>query len=190
MIDTQEKKKNVATREDRMKGSYKRFAAMIGTSLIAMFFLMYLHSYQILEHAWFSETRFFMTLIMGAAMTAIMLAFMLGMYKHSKINTMIFLGAGGMLFLAVWLVRSQVTVDGEDYMDGMIPHHSIAILTSERAQIEDYRVRELANEIIEAQRKEIKEMEWLIQDIRSNGVATTQAEANARPVPAFSGTSE
>lgn len=190
MIDSQERKTHVAARKDGMGGSYKRFAAMIGTSMLVMFFLMYLHSYQILGHAWFSETRFFMTLIMGAAMTAIMLAFMLEMYKHSKINTMIFLGAGVMLLLAVWLVRSQVTVDGEDYMEGMIPHHSIAILTSERAQIEDYRVRELADAIIEAQRREIKEMEWLIEDIRSNGVARTQAEANARPVPAFSGTSE
>ena len=75
-------------------------------------------------------------------------------------------------------------------MEGMIPHHSIAILTSERAQIEDPRVRELADEIIEAQRKEIKEMEWLIEDIKANGVAQTQAEAEARPVPEFSGTPE
>ena len=68
----------------------------------------------------------------------------------------------------------------------MIPHHSIAILTSERAEIDDVRVRELANEIIEAQRREIAEMEWLIQDIKDNGKAATQAEANARPVPDFS----
>ena len=75
-------------------------------------------------------------------------------------------------------------------MEGMIPHHSIAILTSERAGIEDLRVRQLADEIIEAQRKEIMEMEWLIEDIRTNGVAETQEEADARPVPEFSGTSE
>lgn len=190
MIDVYEEKKHAGAHEGEMKGSYRRFAVMIGTSMVAMFFLMYLHSYQILEHAWFSETRFFMTLIMGAAMIIIMLAFMLGMYKNSKVNAMIFVGAGVMLFMALWLIRSQLTVGSEDYMEGMIPHHSIAILTSERAQIEDYRVRELADAIIEAQRKEIKEMEWLIEDIRSNGVAKTQAEAMARPVPAFSGTEE
>jgi uncharacterized protein (DUF305 family) len=75
-------------------------------------------------------------------------------------------------------------------MEGMIPHHSIAILTSERAQIEDPRVRELADEIIDAQRREIKEMEWLIRDIEANGIAQTEAEANARPVPDFSATPE
>jgi hypothetical protein len=95
-----------------------------------------------------------------------------------------------LLVLSVWLVRSQVTVSGVDYMEGMIPHHSIAILTSERSQIEDPRVRELADEIIEAQRREIKEMEWLIEDITANGVAQTQEEAEARPVPDFSGTPE
>jgi hypothetical protein len=171
-------------------GGYPKFFAMIGTSMVVMFFLMYLNSYQILEHAWFSETRLFMTLIMGAAMTVIMLAYMLGMYKNSQINMAIFVSAGLMLIAAVLLVRSQVTISEVDYMEGMIPHHSIAILTSERARIEDPRVRELAEEIIKAQRKEIKEMEWLIADIRANGVATSHVEAEARPVPEFSGTQE
>lgn len=170
--------------------SYLRFFAMIGTSMIIMYFLMYLNSYQILDHAWFSETRLFMTMIMGGAMMAIMLFFMLGMYRNRKANVAIFIGAGFLLLLSVWLVRSQVTVTGVDYMEAMIPHHSIAILTSERAGIDDPRVRELADEIIEAQRREIKEMEWLIEDIRTNGVAETEEEAIARPVPAFSGTPE
>lgn len=170
--------------------NYLRFFAMIGTSTAVMYFLTYLNSYQILDHAWFSETRVFMALIMGGAMMAIMLSFMLGMYKNSKANTAIFIGAGLILLLSVWLVRSQVTVTGVDYMEAMIPHHSIAILTSERAGIKDPRVRQLADEIIEAQRREIKEMEWLIEDIKTNGVADTEEEANARPVPDFSGTPE
>jgi hypothetical protein len=171
-------------------GSYKRFFAMIGTSMVAMFILMYVHSYQILDHAWFSETRLFMTLIMGGAMMAIMLGFMLGMYKNRKVNIAIFIGAGLLLLSAIGLVRSQVTVSDVDFMEGMIPHHSIAILTSERSQIKDPRVRELADKILEAQRREIKEMEWLIEDIRTNGIATSQAEADARPVPNFSATPE
>lgn len=171
-------------------GSYARFFAMIATSMVAMFFLMYLHSYQILDHAWFSETRLFMTLIMGGSMTIIMLAFMLSMYPSRTVNLAIFAGGALMLLAGVWLVRSQITVTGVDYMEGMIPHHSIAILTSERAGIEDVRVRALADEIIEAQRREIKEMEWLIEDIKENGVVRTLEEADARPVPDFSGTVE
>ena len=85
------------------------------------------------------------------------------------------------------MVRSQVTVTDVDFMEGMIPHHSIAILTSGRAQIKDPRVRELADEIIAAQVQEIKEMEWLIEDIRTNGIVE---EADDRPIPEFSGNLE
>lgn len=173
-----------------MEGSYSRFFAMIVTAMVAMFLLMYSHSYQVFDHAWFSETRMFMTLIMGGSMMIIMLAFMLKMYKDQKMNAGIFIGGLLLMILAIWLVRSQTTVDDLDYMEGMIPHHSIAILTSERSAIEDPRVRELADKIIEAQRREIREMEWLIEDIRENGVATSQQEADARAVPSFSGTPE
>jgi hypothetical protein len=172
------------------KSGYLKFFAMIGTSMVAMFFLMYPNSYQILDHAWFSETRMFMTLIMGAAMTVIMLSFMWSMYANRTANGMIVLGAVVMLFAAIGLVRSQYTVSGVDYMEGMIPHHSIAILTSERAHIVDPRVRRLADAIIDAQRREIREMEWLIEDIRANGIARTKAEADARQVPDFSSAPE
>lgn len=177
----------MAKNNQNPNGNYKKIFAMIGVSMILMYFLTYLNSYQILEHAWFSETRLFMTLIMGAVMMVVMLFFMRDNYRDRKFNLGIVIGAGILLLSAVWLVRSQITVRGVDYMEAMIPHHSIAILTSERAQIKDPRVRELADEIIQAQRREIKEMEWLIEDIKANGVATTQEEAEARPVPAFSG---
>ena len=72
-------------------------------------------------------------------------------------------------------------------MSAMIPHHSIAIMTSERANIDDVRVRKLADDIIKAQRKEIKEMEWLIEDIKANGLVTTKVEKQTRPLPKFEG---
>ncbi len=167
--------------------NYRKFFAMIATSMVAMFFLMYTHSFQIIDHFWFSETRFFMTLIMGGSMVIIMLLFMLNMYKKRGANIAII--ALGILLIAggIGLVRSQVTVTGVDYMEGMIPHHSIAILTSDRAQIKDVRVRKLADEIIKAQRREIMEMQWLINDIRENGVVKTEEEKKNRPVPKFEG---
>lgn len=60
--------------------AYPRFAAMIVTSTLVMFGLMYLNTYQ-LDHVFFSETRTYMALVMGAAMAVIMLAYMMGMYK-------------------------------------------------------------------------------------------------------------
>jgi hypothetical protein len=172
--------------KDTSKTKYIRFFAMIGTSMFVMFGLTYLNSFRIIDHAWFSETRLFMTLMMGAAMMAIMLGFMQSMYRSRSMNLAIYILAGAMFLAGLGLVRSQATVSDIDYMQGMIPHHSIAILTSERARISDPRVRELADEIIAAQRREIKEMEWLIADIRENGRTSSQSEANSKPVPSFS----
>ena len=120
-------------------------------------------------------------------MAIIMLLFMLGMYKNKKLNLGIFIGSAVIFAAGLFFVRSQVTVQDRSWMRAMIPHHSIAILTSERAEIEDVRVRELADEIIKAQRREIKEMDWLIQDIAENGMATTEADARERSVPDFEG---
>lgn len=135
---------------------------MIITAMVVMFVLKYLNTYEI-EHVFFSETRTYMAFMMGAAMAAIMLAFMLNMYTNRFMNIAILIGSVVIFGVALWLVRSQATVDDVSYMKAMIPHHSIAILTSERAQISDPRVRKLADIIIEAQRREIGEMKSLIK---------------------------
>ena len=146
--------------------SYWRFAAMIATSTVVMYGLMYLNTYAY-EHVFWSETRAWMALLMGATMAFIMLGFMLSMYKSVAINLGIFAGAVFVFAGSLWLVRSQATVDDVDYMRAMIPHHSIAILTSERAQISDPRVRKLADEIIAAQEREIAEMKYLSADLEA-----------------------
>ena len=143
---------------------YSKFAAMIGTSTVVMFGLMYLNTYS-LDHVFFSETRAYMALYMGAAMAIVMLLFMLGMYQNSAVNMAILIGSGVVFAVSLWLVRSQATVEDVAWMKAMIPHHSIAILTSERANISDPRVRKLADGIIEAQRREIAEMKTLIQEL-------------------------
>lgn len=143
---------------------YIKFIAMIATSTLVMLGVMYLNTYQ-LDHIFFSETRMYMAILMGATMAIIMLGFMLNMYKTPKINALIFAGAIVVFAVCLWLVRSQTTVDDVSYMRAMIPHHSIAILTSSRSKITDPRVRELADGIIEAQVREIAEMKALIADL-------------------------
>jgi uncharacterized protein (DUF305 family) len=143
---------------------------MIATSTVVMFGLMYLNTYA-LDHIFFSQTRMWMAFYMGAVMAIIMLAFMLGMYSNKRVNLAIFAGAVVTFALSLWLVRSQETVDDLAWMRAMIPHHSIAILTSERANISDPRVRALADAIIEAQLSEITEMKRYIADIEANGEA-------------------
>jgi peptidoglycan/LPS O-acetylase OafA/YrhL len=151
--------------------SYWRFAAMIATSTVIMLLLMYLNTYA-LDHVFYSETRAWMALVMGAMMAIVMMGFMWSSYGNRTLNIAI-LGLAALVFAgALWVVRSQETVDDVAYMKAMIPHHSIAVLTSSRAHIRDPRVRDLADEILEAQVREIAEMKRLI------------AELERRPVPA------
>lgn len=159
--------------------SYGRFLAMIGTSTIVMYGLMYLNTYAF-DHVFFSQTRMWMALYMGSMMAIIMLVFMPSMYSDRRMNTAIFLGAGIAFAAGLYLVRSQNTVGDVAWMKAMIPHHSIAILTSERANISDPRVRELADAIIETQREEIAEMKRYIADIEARDDA---APGNPRMEP-------
>ncbi|MFO1151060.1 MAG: DUF305 domain-containing protein [Alsobacter sp.] len=160
--------------------SYARFAAMVVTSTVVMFGLMYLNTYA-LDHVFFSQTRAWMALLMGAVMAAVMLGFMWDMYKNRAANIGI-LAVGAVVFAAsLWLIRSQATVGDVTYMKAMIPHHSIAIMTSERAHIKDPRVRMLADGIIEAQVREIGEMKRLIGDLERTPPAAGTADLPARP---------
>jgi len=145
---------------------YTTFAQMTGAGTIIMFGLMYLNTYSV-DHIFFSETRAFMALIMGATMAIVMLAFMWKMYPNKGVNIGILVGSLVVFLVSLWLVRSQATVGDVAYMRAMIPHHSIAILTSERANITDPRVRKLADGIIAAQKKEIGEMKEYIQDLET-----------------------
>ena len=147
---------------------YARFGLMILVSTVIMLGLMYLNVSSAAD-VHFSETRLFMALIMGAAMAVVMLAFMLHMFDNRRANVVVVVASAAVFGLALWLVRSQDTVGDVAWMKAMIPHHSIAILTSERAKITDPRVRALADQIIASQRKEIGEMESLIRDIQRNG---------------------
>lgn len=164
---------------------YTKFSAMIITSTAAMLLMMYFNTFA-LDHVFFSETRLYMAIYMGAVMAIIMLLFMLNMYENRAKNLMILVGSAIVFLVALFLVRSQMTIADTSWMKAMIPHHSIAILTSERANIEDIRVKTLANEIIKAQEREIQEMKWLLDDIEKNGLVLSENEALQRTVPDFS----
>lgn len=165
--------------------TYARFGLMILVSTLVMFMLMYLNTYE-LDHIAWSQTRGWMALLMGGAMAVIMLAFMWSMYASRATNWSIV--AAGLVVAAgsLWFVRSQATVDDVSWMKAMIPHHSIAILTSTEAHISDPRVRRLADAIIEAQVQEIAEMRALIADLEANPVpdgAPGLAPLRAEEVP-------
>lgn len=163
---------------------YLRFGAMILTAVVVMYGVMFVGTYE-WSHVTFSESRVYMALTMGGAMGLIMIGWMLNMYKSMKANIAVVAASLLLLSVGVFLDRSQTTVQDKGWMSSMIPHHSLAITRSERAEISDVRVCRLAADISKAQRREILEMEWYIDDIEENGPARTAEEAESRQVPDF-----
>lgn len=160
-----------------MSMSWRRFAAMIATSTFIMFFLMYQLVFE-LEHATFSINRLVAALVMGSVMTFVMLGFMWRMYEGTAVKVAV-LSAAVLAAIGLLTVnRSQALVGDRAFMKAMIPHHSIAINNASLAEISDPRVRELADQIIASQVREIAEMKLLLEDIEQNG------ERGAAPLPA------
>ena len=148
--------------------TYSKFVSMLGLSFLAMYVTMYLNTYAI-DHVYFSLTRFYMTCLGIATMAVIMLLVMLRMYTNRKKNIAIVVASFILFSSALFLVRTQSPIVGDVlWMKAMIPHHSIAILTSERADIKDPEVRKLADDIIKAQKKEIEEMKMMIKRLEND----------------------
>ncbi|MDT0293171.1 DUF305 domain-containing protein [Mesonia ostreae] len=149
------------------KNSYTKFVGMLVASFVAMYITMYLNTYAI-DHFYFSLTRFYMTCLGISAMAIIMFVAMRTMYQNKKKNIAIVIGSIALFVSALGLVRAQAPIVGDIlWMRAMIPHHSIAILTSERADIQDPEVKKLANDIIKAQKKEIEEMKQMIKRLEA-----------------------
>lgn len=153
--------------EHSKSNNYTTFMLMLAASFVAMYITMYLNTYE-LDHVYFSLTRFYMSCLGISAMAIIMFLFMRKMYKNKQKNLGIIVGSIGLFFAALGLVRTQSPIIGDVlWMKAMIPHHSIAILTSERADIKDPEVKKLAESIISAQRKEIGEMKAMIKRLEN-----------------------
>ena len=153
---------------DDMNMGWGRFAAMIAVSVGVMFPLMYQLVYEG-DHVFFSLNRLVASLVMGCVMVIIMLGFMWRMYpgRGTKVALVVLAALAGIGLLVI--NRSQSLIDDTSFMRSMIPHHSIAINNARKATIRDPRVRELADQIIAAQVREIALMEALIDDIERNG---------------------
>lgn len=144
---------------------YKKFFLMLGLSFLVMYFVMYLNISSF-NHFYSNINRAYMAALMVAPMSLIMLAFMAGMYKNRKLNTAIVIGSSLLFVGALVMERSQTFVQDEEFMRSMIPHHSSAILVSENADLSDPEVKELAEQIIRAQKEEIAQMKKILERMK------------------------
>jgi peptidoglycan/LPS O-acetylase OafA/YrhL len=149
------------------KSNYSKLYIMLALSFVLMYVIMFLNVDDP-SHIYINMTRFYMTLLMVCAMAVLMVAMMPVMYANKKKNTIIITSSAVVFILAFAGVHKQAGIGDTQYMKGMIPHHSIAIMTSQNAHIKDARVRKLADGIIKTQKKEIAEMKEMIDSLKSN----------------------
>ena len=145
-----------------MQGSYKKLTIEMVIDFVIMYFVMYT-MIATLDHLYLNINNVYMTLMMVAPMTILMLVFMRSMYESKRLN--IIIGAGGVVvFIASFVaMRTQAGVGNEEFLKSMIPHHSGAILMCEQASITDPEIVSLCNEIVQAQEIEIAQMQRILE---------------------------
>lgn len=149
-----------------INSGYGRFALMMAISFLMMYALMFINVFEF-SHIRLSMTRTYMALLMVSPMAVTMLLFMWRMYRNKRKNYFI-IGAAVIIFcLSLFGLRTQTPVGDIQWMRGMIPHHSSAIMTSSYADLKDPEVRKLAEDIIRQQEEEIAQMKAMIERLKN-----------------------
>jgi uncharacterized protein (DUF305 family) len=146
--------------------SYQKFASMMAVSFVIMYGVMFLNA-DIFDHVMLSTTRTYMTILMITTMAVTMMLFMWGMYENKKTNYIIIASALVIFATTFTMLRNQTLIADVQWMKAMIPHHSSAIMVSQKAHLQDPEAQQLALDIIEAQKKEIAQMEAMIERLQN-----------------------
>lgn len=143
------------------QGSYLRLGMELTLDFVVMYLVMYT-MIATLAHFHFNLNNVYMTLMMVAPMTVIMLVSMRSMFASPRLNMAIGAGAVVVFALSFAGMRTQAGVGNAEFLRSIIPHHSGAILMCEKASLTDAEIKALCGEIVVAQRKEIAQMEAIL----------------------------
>ena len=99
------------------------------------------------------------------AISMVLLEVMMHDHQYSVLSLNLYAIFGASLALFVYLYRKQVAINDKQYLEGMVEHHSMALLTSEEIlkKTDNYDVAKLAKNIIQTQKDEIREMKELLK---------------------------
>lgn len=148
-------------------GPYQKLAVMALVSFAAMFCLMY-SMVDRFENIFINVNQVYMAALMTAPMVAIEIAIMGMMYKDKKVNYSILGVCAVTLFGSYFAIRMQTSVNDEQFLRSMIPHHAGAILMCEEANITDPEIKKLCESIMASQREEISQMKKKLAELRAD----------------------
>jgi len=144
-----------------MKITHTMFIMFIG-SFIAQYFLM--SPIMVSENIYITNNlgKAYMSVIMGLFM--VLLEIMMHDHQYSVFSSNLYIVFGALLVLFVYLYRKQVAINDKQYLEGMIEHHSMALLTSEEIlkKTDSYDVAKIAKIIIQTQSDELRVMRELV----------------------------
>lgn len=141
---------------------YARFAGSLAASLVVMYTLAF-SQIDVLSHFRLSLSVFWISLSMVSAMVLIMLVAMPRMLPDRRWNRVLFVAFALVLIAAFGAGRTEALVGDDAFLRSMIPHHSRAIHMCQEASLADPEIVALCEQIIEAQKREIAQMERIIE---------------------------
>ena len=114
-----------------------------------------------------SRGKVYLSVIMGLIMVLVEWILMIPVHHNIPffwLTLLLFLGS---ILFFIYLYRSQVLIGDKEFLNDMIEHHSMAILTSEEIlkKTKNPEVEKLAKGIIQTQTKEIDEMKGIVESI-------------------------
>jgi hypothetical protein len=142
---------------------------MLYQMMIGSFLIQYFGMSAIMANSFnnitFSLGKFYISIIMALFMGLLEVAMF--DFHMKTLNMFLYLCITFWLIVFIYLYRNQVFIYEKDYLQEMIEHHSMAILTSEEILDKEppKRVKKLAENIIQVQQKEIEYMKQLLQSM-------------------------
>lgn len=147
--------------DHQMRGSYLALGVEMAIDFVIMYLVMYT-MIATLDHFYLNINNVYMTLMMVAPMTIIMLVAMRSMFPSTRLNWIVEATAVVVFIASFAAMRTQAAVSDEEFLRSMIPHHSGAILMCEQSALTDPEIIKLCGEIVRAQREEIAQMKAIL----------------------------
>ncbi|MEG3184330.1 DUF305 domain-containing protein [Lysobacter erysipheiresistens] len=141
---------------------YLRLAIELAIDFVIMYLVMYT-MIRSLDHFYLNINNVWMTLMMVMSMALVMMVAMRSMFPSRTLNLLVVAAALVVFGVSYYGMRTQLAVGDEQFLKSMIPHHSGAILMCQEASITDPDIQSLCREIIDSQRREIAQMEALLE---------------------------